>query len=125
MPRLRSKKVYIRSRRPHHPVLRCDGGFMNFGYLLSRCCILADQFDSATKDECWILKHLGNGMYNIIFRGWYLQASSDGSTFCGPKLKDRDPYHNNDKWKIDYTRKGYVSIKSCYNKYLCADEVFV
>ncbi len=30
----------------------------------------------------------------------------------------------NDEWKIEYTRKGYVSIKSCFNKYLCADEGF-
>jgi len=33
--------------------------------------------------------------------------------------------NDNEQWKIEYTRKGYVSIKSCLNnKYLCADENF-
>ena len=32
--------------------------------------------------------------------------------------------NDNEQWKIEYTRKGYVSIKSRYNRYLCADENF-
>jgi len=102
MSRLQTKKVYIRSHRPHHPALQsCKEGRVR-----------ADQFDIATKDQCWTLKHLGNDMYNIRYKGWYLQASPDGKVSCGSRTGN-----NNEQWKIEYIRKGYVSIKSRYNRY--------
>ena len=109
------KKVYIRSRRPHHPALRCGNE------------VFADQFENATEMECFTLKHLGNDTYYIIGEGWYLQASPNGEVSCssdGEMSFGWNRSHPNDEWKIEYTRKGYVSIKSCYNKYLCADENF-
>jgi len=51
----------------------------------------------ATKEECWTLYHLGN---DIIYGGWYLQASPDGKVSCGSRTGN-----NNDEWKIEYTRK--------------------
>jgi len=106
MPLLSEKKVYIRSRRRHHPALSwCDS------------VVFADQFENATEDECWTLKHLGNDMYSIQHQGWYLHASSHGEVWCCGPGEDF-------KWTIEYTRKGYVSIKSCHGKYLCCDEGF-
>ena len=54
MPLLSEKQVYIRSRRPHHPALRCD-----------HSVIFADQFENGTDDEYCTLKHLGNDIYII------------------------------------------------------------
>ncbi len=115
MSRLSVKQVYIRSRRPHHPALGCY-------YPLNSGRVFADQFENATERECWTLKHLGNDMYSIYCGGWYLHASPNGEVRC------KKPHWSNSilnyEWKIEYTRKGYVSIKSCYGKYLCADENF-
>jgi len=64
MPPPSEKKVYIRRRRPHHPALRrlgCDGNR-----------VLADTFGNGTELECWILKNLGNNMFNII--AWHTEA---------------------------------------------------
>ena len=98
MPRPSEKQVYIRSRRPHHPALRCRGKI-----------VYADQFESATKYECWTLDHLGNDMHHIYgegyLYGWYLYASPDGEASFGPRTGN-----NNEQWKIEHTRKGYVSI---------------
>eukprot|EP00815_Leptocylindrus_aporus_P001713 CAMPEP_0116058636 /NCGR_PEP_ID=MMETSP0322-20121206/5313_1 /TAXON_ID=163516 /ORGANISM="Leptocylindrus danicus var. apora, Strain B651" /LENGTH=302 /DNA_ID=CAMNT_0003542853 /DNA_START=125 /DNA_END=1033 /DNA_ORIENTATION=- len=105
------RKVYIRSRRPHHPALR------RYELPRYRPIVLADQFENATERECWTLEHLGNDTYHIYCGGWYLHADPDGNVCC-EKTSYGDP------WKIEYTRKGYVSIKSCFNKYLCADEGF-
>ena len=116
MSRPSVKQVYIRSRRPHHPALRCYDRV-----------VLADQFENATEEECWTLENLGNDTYYIIYRGDYLQASPNGEVSCPPDgewLRESNRSHPNDKWKIEYTRNGYVSIKSCFNKYLCADENF-
>jgi len=116
MSRPSVKQVYIRSRRPHHPALRCYDRV-----------VLADQFENATNDECWTLENLGNDTYYIIYRGDYLQASPNGEVSCPPDgewLRESNRSHPNDKWKIEYTRNGYVSIKSYFNKYLCADENF-
>jgi len=74
MPLLSEKQVYIRSRRPHHPALRCD-----------HSVIFADQFENGTDDEYCTLKHLGNDIYNISSRGFYLQASPDGEASCGSR----------------------------------------
>ena len=54
-----------------------------------------------------------------MFENLYLKANPDGEVFC-----EWNRSHPNDEWKIERTTKGYVSIKSCYNKYLCADEEF-
>ena len=51
-----------------------------------------------------------------------MKANRDG-TVCCEKKPWSDPNHSYE-WKIEYTRKGYVSIKSYFNKYLCADEGF-
>ncbi len=56
MSRPSEKKVYIRSRRPHHPALRRGGHG-----------IFADQFENATNNECWTLEHLGNDTYTISY----------------------------------------------------------
>ncbi len=80
--------------------------------------VWADQFENATKHECWTLEHLGNDIYHIIHKGWYLKANPDGNVSMWWNRG------HNYQWKIEYTRKGYVSIKSCFNKYLCADENF-
>ncbi len=118
MPLLYVKKVYIRSRRRHHPALRFDSGRVR-----------VDQFENATGYEYWTLRRLGNDMYNIShgkkysqgsYKTLFLQANRDGEVSCGLSRG-----YNNFRWKIEYTRKGYVSIKSCFNnKYLCADESF-
>ena len=121
-----SKLVYIRSRRPHHPALRVVVDSNSIGWSGR---VRADQFENATGYECWTLKHLGNDMYHIIFSGaysrgsyqrlyLYLQASPDGDVCC--KSYDGDGCG----WKIESTRKGYVSIKSFYGKYLCCDDDF-
>jgi len=115
MSRSSVKQVYIRSRRPHHPALR-------FATEMNDRFVLADQFENGTKDECWTLKHLGNDIYHIYCGEWYLYASPDGEVCCRIKYWLDSSY--NYQWKIEYTRKGYVSIKSCFNKYLCADENF-
>ena len=112
MSRLQTKKVYIRSRRPHHPALQsCKEGRVR-----------ADQFDIATKDQCWTLKHLGNKTYlikNLDYFGdlLYLMATREGEVNMARKK-------NACKWTIESTRKGYFSIKSYYGKYLCCDEGF-
>eukprot|EP00815_Leptocylindrus_aporus_P004853 CAMPEP_0116067932 /NCGR_PEP_ID=MMETSP0322-20121206/11362_1 /TAXON_ID=163516 /ORGANISM="Leptocylindrus danicus var. apora, Strain B651" /LENGTH=238 /DNA_ID=CAMNT_0003554951 /DNA_START=374 /DNA_END=1086 /DNA_ORIENTATION=+ len=59
-------------------------------------------------------------MYHIMYQNEsYLQATPDGKVSLQNKSKNC-----NDEWSIESTRKGYVSIKSCFNKYLCADENF-
>ena len=110
MSRLSKKQVYIRSRRPHHPALGCDT-------YTGRGRVFADQFENATEEECWTLEHRGNDTYSIEHQGWYLKADRDGNVRC-EKTYCWDP------WKIESTRKGYVSIKSCFGKYLCCDEDF-
>jgi len=97
MPLPSKKQVYIRSRRPHHPALRiCKEGR-----------VYADQFDIGTKDECWTLDHLGNDMYHISSRGFFLDASkvSCGSRGWYLHTTDGEPslmYKYNCKWKIEY-----------------------
>mmetsp|Transcript_16146 Transcript_16146/g.21124 ORF Transcript_16146/g.21124 Transcript_16146/m.21124 type:complete len:191 (+) Transcript_16146:247-819(+) len=109
MPLQSEKKVYIRSRRPHHPALRCDGW-----------AVYANLFGNAKGFRCWTLKHLRNDMYHIMYQNEsYLQATPDGKVSLQNKSKNC-----NDEWSIESTRKGYVSIKSCFDKYLCADKNF-
>jgi len=95
--------VYIRSRRPHHPALRCDG------------CV--NQFENVTEHECWTLEHLDKDVYYVSYNTLHLYASPNGKLFFSH-------HASNCKWTIESTRKGYVSIKSRYGKYLCCDEGF-
>ena len=57
-------------------------------------------------------------MYYIEHQGWYLKADTGGNVRC-EKTSYGDP------WKIENTRKGYFSIKSCYGKYLCCDKRYL
>jgi len=109
MPLPSEKQVYLEAVVLISPALRiCKDGR-----------VYADQFENGTKDQCWTLVHLGNDLYNISSRGWYLQASQ---VLCGSRyLYTTDGeaslmYNYDCKWKIEYNRKGYVSIKSCNGK---------
>jgi len=111
------KQVYIRSRRPHHPAL-C---------VTKNNRVVADQFRNARNDECWTLHHHGQESYHITIelhsdRQLYLKADRDGRVWCEEGTGNINEV--NYVWIIEFTRKGYVSIKSCFNKYLCADEDF-
>ena len=117
MPLLSEKKVYIRSRRPHHPALCVKKSNRT----------VALKFQNATERGCWTLHHHGQESYYITIelhpdRRLYLKADRDGDVWCEEGTGNINEV--NYVWIIEYTRKGYVSIKSCFNKYLCADEEF-
>ena len=121
------RQVYIRSRRPHHPTLSCHEDSDEFGAFGEE---YVDKFENGTGYEYWTVTHLDNDMYTISCRGCsgerlylkaqgtYLGDSPDEELSCRPFILDLDI----EKWKIESTGKGYVSIKSCFNKYLCADD---
>jgi len=78
MSLLSEKQVYIRSRRPHHPALRCCGD-----------TVYADLFVNAKNFRRWTLKHLGHDLYHITIENeCYLQATPDGKVSLRKKIKE-------------------------------------
>ena len=120
--------VYIRSRRPHHPALTFRSGEVR-----------ADEFEKGQDKDYWNLNPLGDDVYtiswskpeyeedssDIYLRTYkYLSATPDGAVNVINRVFNNHYHPCCDKWKIESTRKGYVSIKSHYGYYLCADEDF-